>query len=301
MDDRVAFGPDWLLWRDFAVRSAGFPVGGLDVFGPGDEPARLRAAAGDPAFREAMTWQNAAAMANALDKLGDAPGTSKTRRREDVVASYWQRYCAKNDTIGFYGPLAWGRIEADGAPRLAVRSGPVVRERGVHLESWGVQAVAAAVDPELRVPLGPRSEDDLRSLFEAHPDAGVRERGLAALARLEAARDALAGAPRAQLGPALAALDATFTELTGARSRHAQPGPRIRCAHAGLSGLPARLSTSTLGRPFLDDVAPAVTAVFEAVAGSAGASRRSARRSPRRSPRPAASRSAPSPGRCSAG
>ena len=32
---------DWALWRDFAVRSAGFPVSGLEVFGPGDE--RMRA------------------------------------------------------------------------------------------------------------------------------------------------------------------------------------------------------------------------------------------------------------------
>jgi hypothetical protein len=37
----VELAGDWALWRDFAVRSAGFPVGGLDVFGVEDESARL--------------------------------------------------------------------------------------------------------------------------------------------------------------------------------------------------------------------------------------------------------------------
>jgi hypothetical protein len=125
-----------------------------------------------------------------------------------------------------------------------------------------VQAVAAAIDPALRVPLGPRSEDDLRSLLEAHGDAEVRERGLAALARLEAARDALAAAPRAQLGPALAALDATFTGITGlapTRNHGRAYGARTLAYPDCLRDLDV-----TLGRPFLDDVAPAVTAVFEA-------------------------------------
>ena len=38
-DDFAPLGGDWWLWRDLAVRSAGFPVDGLDAFGPGDEPA----------------------------------------------------------------------------------------------------------------------------------------------------------------------------------------------------------------------------------------------------------------------
>ena len=42
---------DWMMWRDFAVRSAGFPASGLDVFGPGDESERLSRTAGDPRFQ----------------------------------------------------------------------------------------------------------------------------------------------------------------------------------------------------------------------------------------------------------
>jgi hypothetical protein len=31
--EHAPLGGDWLMWRDYAVRSAGFPVDGLDVFG----------------------------------------------------------------------------------------------------------------------------------------------------------------------------------------------------------------------------------------------------------------------------
>ena len=262
--DRVALADGWLMWRDFAVRSAGFPIDGLDVLGPGDESARLRRAARDPAFREAMTWQNPAAVANALDKVAAGAGaaTSKTRRREEVVASYWQRYCAKNDTIGFYGPLAWGRIVDAPAGALQAHSGRLVRERSVHLESWGVQTLAASIDPDLRVPLGPRSEEDLRDALEAHAHPAVRRRGLAALAAIERARDAVEQAGRAQLAAALADLDATFERLTGAaptRNHGRAYGARTLAYVDCMRDLDV-----TLGPAFLAELEPALVLLFEA-------------------------------------
>src|SRR3954447_9297026 len=90
----------WSVWPEFAVRSAGFPVSGLDVFGP-DEEAGLVEVARDPRFREAVAWQSRESLANAIDKLAAGRGSPSSRRRwADVTASYWQRYCAKNDTIG---------------------------------------------------------------------------------------------------------------------------------------------------------------------------------------------------------
>ncbi len=252
------------MWRDFAVRSAGFPVEGLAAFGPGDETFRLRDVARNATFREAMTWQNPAAVANALENVAADGGTltSKARRREDVVASYWQRYCAKNDTIGFFGPLAWGRIADPPALALHARSGGLVRERSVHLESWGVQTLAGALDPELRVSLGPRSEDDLRVLLNEHCDPALRTRGLAALAALENAREALARADRDHLPAALAALDATFVTLTGTaptRNHGSAYGARTLAYLDCLRELDV-----TLGPDFLDDIAPALIALFEA-------------------------------------
>jgi len=99
--------------------------------------------------------ENRAAVDNALANVAAGAPTkpSRARRREEIVASYWQRYCAKTDTIGFIGPLAWGRFDDDG-PALHARSGVLVRERAVHLESWGVQALAEVIDPDLPVAAG---------------------------------------------------------------------------------------------------------------------------------------------------
>jgi hypothetical protein len=207
---------DWALWRDFAVRSAGFPVSGLEVFGPGDEHVRLQGVARDGAFREAVTWQSREALASAVDKLagGVTESPARQRRREDVVASYWQRYCAKNDTIGFFGPLAWGRCAEEG-PAVAVRAGGLVRECVVHLEVWAVEALARAVGLETVLPMGPYPERDLRDRLTRHPDPQVRERGLVALDRLEAARQAVADAGRDGLLEVMIALDSLFQELAG--------------------------------------------------------------------------------------
>jgi hypothetical protein len=252
------------MWRDFAVRSAGFPVDGLDVFGPGDESARLTAIAQDAAFGEAMSWQNPMAVANALEKVAAGSGTenAKARRRRALVAGYWQRYCAKNDTIGFFGPLAWGRIADAPAPALHARSGALIRERSVHLESWGVQRLAAAIDPELRVPYAPRSEDDLRRLLNAHRDPAVQARGLAALSELEAARNALARAGRDALPAALAELDETFTRLTDT-SPTRNPGRAYGARTLAYLDCMRDLHV-TIGPALLDEIAPALITLFEA-------------------------------------
>jgi Lantibiotic dehydratase, N terminus len=217
MDEHlVALTGDWAVWRDFAVRSAGFPVAGLDVFAAPDESATLGEVARDPAFREAVSWQSREALASAVNKLASNERASPARRlrQEEVVASYWQRYCAKNDTIGFFGPLAWGSFDVSG-PAAAVRAGGLVRERVVHLEVWAVEAVARAAGLDASLPMSPYPERDLRARVAGQPDSRQRMHALAALDRLEAARDVVAGAARDDLVGALTALDRLFEELTG--------------------------------------------------------------------------------------
>jgi hypothetical protein len=264
VSENVALAGDWELWRDFAVRSAGFPVSGLDAFGPGDESGRLADVANDARFQEAVTWQNPAALANAVLKVASrepAKPPSKGRGREEIVASYWQRYCGKNDTIGFFGPLAWGRIE-DGGPALHASSGGVVRERRVHFEAWPVQALAETLDPELRIAAGPHPERELRATLEQHPDAGIRARGLAALDRLEAARDGIAAARPDELRTALAALDERFVDLTGedpTRNPGMAYGARTLCYLDCMRDLDAAMSAS-----FVREMAPGLQTLFEA-------------------------------------
>lgn len=174
MDDHlVPLAGDWALRRDFAVRSAGFPVSGLDVFGAEDESGRLREVAADPAFREALTWQNRGALATAANGLlDDGVKPSRRRQREEVVARYWQRYCSKNDTIGFFGPLAWDEVRDAGAA-LAQRSRALVRGRTVHLEVWCLERFLQTVIDDPWLPLGPWPEEDARIRIESIADAAT--------------------------------------------------------------------------------------------------------------------------------
>jgi hypothetical protein len=259
----VPIAREWELWRDFAVRSAGFPVSGLDVFGPGDESGRLRRVADLPRFVEAVTWQNPPAVENAVARIaaGNPGKPADARRREAVVASYWQRYCGKNDTIGFFGPLAWGRIEDD-APALESRSGGLERERVVHLEAWGVQALAEVIDPELRVATSPFPERELRAMLDAHPDEAVARRGTVMLDRLEAAVRKVADAPVDSLAEALAALDATFVELT-ARAPSRNPGRAYGARTLSYVDCMRDLDV-VVGPALVSDMAPALQTLFEA-------------------------------------
>ena len=212
MDHHVDLTDDWSLWRDFAVRSSGFPVEGLATFGA-DEGARLAEVARDPAFREAVAWQSRESLRRAVNKLAEgAPGSPSRRRRwMDVVGSYWQRYCSKNDTIGFFGPLAWGSFAEQG-DAIAVRSGALERERVVHLETWAVEAVAAAAGVTMPLPMGPFPERVLRPLLA----------DTSGLDRLEVARDALAAARREEVAAALDRLDRVFEEVTARPAARAE-------------------------------------------------------------------------------
>ncbi|HEY6321206.1 MAG TPA: lantibiotic dehydratase, partial [Thermoanaerobaculia bacterium] len=123
--------------------------------------AEIERTAGWDSFREAVAWQSPGAADRALDGLLRRSGTPRNaalRRDEDLVASYLQRYCVKNDTIGFFGPVGWAEIRDDGGP-VAVHPGPgLLEQRQVFFESWPIDALAArlAAEPGIRPCLAPR-------------------------------------------------------------------------------------------------------------------------------------------------
>lgn len=123
--------------------------------------SELREVAADPAFREAVLWQNRRAFTHAVKPLAeggahDTPG--ETRKRELLVASYLQRYCVKNDTIGFFGPVGWARFSAAPTPAVLACGPGLISTRAAHFEGWCIDAVARTFDlePELRPWSAPR-------------------------------------------------------------------------------------------------------------------------------------------------
>jgi hypothetical protein len=155
-------------WRESRARLADRWAELQEAHGSGGlrTAAALRVIAGDSRFREALVWQNRPALERVNSLLASpAPArNSATRQKERLMASYVQRYCAKNDRIGFFGPHSWGWLVKAGPP-LTVRPGASLLARRItRLEAWAVDALAdrLAEDPELRILLAPRLMPSVR-------------------------------------------------------------------------------------------------------------------------------------------
>ncbi|MGW4502265.1 thioesterase domain-containing protein, partial [Micromonospora sp. NPDC004336] len=182
---RVPLGDTgWSVWRDAILRTTGFPADGLTMLsapraaaaadellatGDGAERfdkefaeavtatgRRLTELAADPLLREAVTWQNRGALV-ALDGLArggpDAARNVRRRDRERALLKYWQRYCGKNETVGFFGPSCWVTLDPARPETADVRPGPgLTRRRWVWFESWALSAYAERIgqDPAVR-------------------------------------------------------------------------------------------------------------------------------------------------------
>lgn len=129
----------------------------------------LREVAADERFREAIVWQNRHAAETGLASFlrrpaGEGPGSARDRGHSQLLASYLQRYTVKNDTVGFMGPVGWGRL-SESPETIAVRPGPELLEaRQVYFEGWGIDALAdhLAEDEAIRPWLAPRLSPYLR-------------------------------------------------------------------------------------------------------------------------------------------
>lgn len=189
-------GTRWRVWRSALLRGAGFDAAGVTRFsaptltaaaddvlaGRGTETGAHKQAsdaqwshyrsayaeataqlgrevvalAGDPLFREAVTWQNPTALTTMLDpvlaKGTDAPRNASRRGKEAGIVRYYSRYTTKNDTIGFFGPVCWATLDGSEVA-MGMKAGPdLLRRREVFLERWALVAYAdvLAADPQLR-------------------------------------------------------------------------------------------------------------------------------------------------------
>lgn len=130
--------------------------------------ASLQSHAQTPLVRRAMLWQNRDAVTKSLSQLEALSPTQdnrKARQARLLIMRYLQRYCAKNDTIGFFGPVAWGRWSAREAP--LIEPGPaLVVSHTVSFEPWAIDTLAKqwSKDPAFQLDLAPR----LHPLLDVH-------------------------------------------------------------------------------------------------------------------------------------
>ncbi len=195
MPEEITLAGGWRLWEQFALRGPGFPAAGVlrlapdglpaaaDTFDPADRltgPAwdafettfataavetarRLQDIAADPRFRAAVAWQNRQVLSTGIAPFlkWTPTATSRSsmpRQREELVAHYWQRFCVKNDTIGFFGPVGWGHLDPT-RPGLTTDPGDtLIAETNVYYSSWAIDTLARTItdDPAVHPWIPPR-------------------------------------------------------------------------------------------------------------------------------------------------
>ncbi|PPK67097.1 lantibiotic dehydratase [Actinokineospora auranticolor] len=142
-----------------------------------------------PEVGEAVLLSNPDAYHNMLCPLRahDGPLTSKWRRVRRQMYTYVQRLCAKNETVSFFGPMAYGSV---GERRDLVVDRP--RTRRVFCAHWAAKAIATAIArdpkilPDLRFhPTGRPGEHS--ELLAVVPPGGATFRAIRAAAGLRAA------------------------------------------------------------------------------------------------------------------
>ncbi|MCX4386331.1 lantibiotic dehydratase family protein [Micromonospora peucetia] len=146
----LPYGPDWTILPSVFARVAGMPMDWI-LAEPGADHAGARAAGEQalaeivrqPLFAEALTWQNRGMFRQARRNL-DSARPQRRREAQRRLWAYAARYCAKNDTIGFFGPIVWGSVTT-GATDIGPVTDRLLR-RGVFFEHWALRAVATAIE-----------------------------------------------------------------------------------------------------------------------------------------------------------
>lgn len=185
----------WWIWSHFALRSTGFPLRDLtealardpDDDSDNEETASLRrllALAVHDRFTTALLWQNPSIVDNVVTPLsrrlhdldaGTAVDSKKDRRRqhqrERTLASYAQRYYTRNETIGFFGPITWGRF-ADQPTAIVVNAKECLTDQQkVWFEDWTIDRLGTglAADSTIRWHLVPVQTVELQRLGRTVP------------------------------------------------------------------------------------------------------------------------------------
>ncbi|NTX62835.1 hypothetical protein HUA74_19495 [Myxococcus sp. CA051A] len=136
---------------------------------------KLRERAADPAIQEAVFLSSPAMFDNVWARYlrgGEQKDTSDARRVDRQVYTYLQRFCAKNETTSFFGPISYGeRTDADDFDVRTVASGDTSRR--TFFSFWAVTELARAVGRERT--LRPHLPLRLNPLFTVSPGRAACE------------------------------------------------------------------------------------------------------------------------------
>lgn len=135
----------WRLWPEAAVRGAGLPIEwllGLAVGPNGTAGSDVAELVQHAELAAAITWQNPA-IAETWLPTATRPDRRLSGYRRSVLGRYVQRYCAKNDSIGFFGPVGWATLSEASAAALTINGASGVRQVLVQFEHWAVAALAS--------------------------------------------------------------------------------------------------------------------------------------------------------------
>lgn len=106
---------------------------------------RIKTALEDKKFVRALTWQNLE-LVNFLhsnDVFSSKRKPSKVREIENVLMSYITRYTTKNETIGDFGPVAWGTFKTSYSQTQCNGVHNIIAKRNQYVEDWAITAIAA--------------------------------------------------------------------------------------------------------------------------------------------------------------
>ncbi len=109
---------------------------------------RLHDLASNTKVQEAVFLSNPAVYENMWQSFVDStdhPDNAHWRRVERIVYTYLQRFCAKNETTSFFGPMGYGEITDTGAFEVSIRG---EQHRRTFLAYWAVVELAKAVNRE---------------------------------------------------------------------------------------------------------------------------------------------------------
>lgn len=173
----------------------------------------LRELAQDERFREAVVWQNRHAAETGLKSFlrrpaGNVRGSARDRGHAQMLASYLQRYCTKNDTIGFFGPVGWARVSESEEAVSAAPGNDLIAARQVYFEGWAIDAIADRL----------AQEEGIRPWLPIRRSPFLRHEGNVCIAP---------GGQRFQMGPLSAALMAGADGTRSARELMRSLGPDL--------------------------------------------------------------------------